>query len=161
MLDPLTASVSDFARLLAFSKAAYEDGFAVGKIQWCSGGGVCIPLQALSDYMPVVLTGVMGARGTYLFFCIYLLAIVGLMAWLMRQFLMRQGHTRALAMMAFFMLWGTAIQTVVTFLGNWRIVPLTGLGTPLLSIGLSSALVPVIALTLTLLVRHATQEGET
>lgn len=160
MLDPLTASVSDFARLLAFSKAAYEDGFALGKIQWCSGGGVCIPLQALSDYMPVVLTGVMGARGTYLFFCLYLLAMVGLMAWLMRQFLMNQGHTRALAMMAFFMLWGTAMQTVVTFLGNWRIVPLTGLGTPLLSIGLSSALVPVIALTLTLLVRHATQEGE-
>jgi cell division protein FtsW (lipid II flippase) len=36
---------------------------------------------------------------------------------------------------------------------------LTGLGAPLLSIGLSSALVPVIALTLTLLVRHTTQEG--
>jgi cell division protein FtsW (lipid II flippase) len=158
MADPLTASVSDFARLLAFSKAAHDHGFALGKTQWCSGGGVCIPLQALSDYMPVVLTGVMGAVGTYLFFCIYLLTMLGLMAWLMRQFLTQQGHTRALAMMAFFMFWGTAMQTVVTFLGNWRIIPLTGLGTPLLSIGLSSALVPVIALTLTLLVRHATQE---
>ena len=156
MLDPLTASVSDFARLLAFSNAAYDHGFPLGKIQWCSGGGVCIPLQALSDYMPVVLTGVMGARGTYLFFCLYLLAMVGLMAWLVRQFLTHQGHKRALAMMAFFMLWGTAIQTVVTFLGNWRIIPLTGLGTPLLSIGLSSALVPVIALSLTLLVRQPT-----
>jgi cell division protein FtsW (lipid II flippase) len=156
MLDPLTASVSDFARLLAFSNAAYDHGFALGKIQWCSGSGVCIPLQALSDYMPVVLTGVMGARGTYLFFCIYLLAMVGLMAWLVRQFLTHQGHKRALAMMAFFMLWGTAMQTVVTFLGNWRIIPLTGLGTPLLSIGLSSALVPVIALSLTLLVRQPT-----
>jgi cell division protein FtsW (lipid II flippase) len=62
-------------------------------------------------------------------------------------------------MVAFFMIWGTAMQTAVTFLGNWRIVPLTGLGAPLLSIGLSSALVPVIALTLTLLVRHTTQEG--
>jgi cell division protein FtsW (lipid II flippase) len=159
MLDPLTASVSDFARLLAFSNAAYDSGFSLGKIEWCSGAGVCIPLQALSDYMPVVLTGVLGARGTYLFFALYLLAMVGLMAWLVRQFLTHQGHTRALAMMAFFMIWGTAMQTAVTFLGNWRIVPLTGLGAPLLSIGLSSALVPVIALTLTLLVRHTTQEG--
>lgn len=130
----------------------------MGKIQWCSGSGVCIPLQALSDYMPVVLTGVIGTRGTYLYFCIYLLVILGLMAWLMRQFLTQQGTTRAMSMMAFFMLWGTALQTAVTFLGNWRIIPLTGLGTPLLSIGLSSALVPVIALTLVLLVRHQTQE---
>lgn len=158
MLDPLHASVSDFARLLAFSKATYGDGFPMGKIQWCSGSGVCIPLQALSDYMPVVLTGVIGTRGTYLYFCIYLLVILGLMAWLMRQFLTQQGTTRAMSMMAFFMLWGTALQTAVTFLGNWRIIPLTGLGTPLMSIGLSSALVPVIALTLVLLVRHQTQE---
>lgn len=159
MLDPLTASVSDFARLLAFSNAAYDGGFSLGKIEWCSGAGVCIPLQALSDYMPVVLTGVLGAHGTYLLFALYLLAMVGLMAWLMRQFLTHQGHTRALSMMAFFMIWGTAIQTAVTFLGNWRIVPLTGLGAPLLSIGLSSALVPVIAFTLTVLVRNTTLEG--
>lgn len=158
MMDPLSASVSDFARLLAFSNAAHERGFNLGQIAWCSGGGVCIPLQALSDYMPVVLSGVLGAQGSFVFFLLYLMTMMALAGWLMRQFLTRQGNTRALSMMAFFMLWGTATQTVVTFLGNWRIIPLTGLGTPLLSIGLSSSLVPVIALTLTMVVRHRIQE---
>jgi cell division protein FtsW (lipid II flippase) len=157
MLDPLSASVSDFARLLAFSNASHESGFSWGHIAWCSGGGVCIPVQALSDYMPVVLTGVLGARGTFVFFLLYLMVMMALAAWLMRKFLILQGNTRALSMMAFFMLWGTAAQTVVTFLGNWRIIPLTGLGTPLLSIGLSSSLVPVIALTLIMVVRHQSQ----
>lgn len=157
MMDPLSASVSDFARLQAFSNAAHETSFNLGKIAWCSGGGVCIPLQALSDYIPVVLIGVLGRQGTFVFFLIYLMVMMAFAAWLMRQFLTRQGSTRALSMMAFFMLWGTATQTVVTFLGNWRIIPLTGLGTPLLSIGLSSSLVPVIALTLIMVVRHRSQ----
>jgi len=157
MMDPLSASVSDFARLLAFSNAAHEKGFNLGQIAWCSGGGVCIPLQALSDYMPVVLTGVLGTQGTFWFFLLYLMTMMVLAAWLMRQFLTLQGSSRALSMMAFFMLWGTAAQTVVTFLGNWRIIPLTGLGTPLLSIGLSSSLVPVIAITLIMVVRYQTK----
>jgi cell division protein FtsW (lipid II flippase) len=63
-------------------------------------------------------------------------------------------------MMAFFMLWATAAQTVVTFLGNWRLIPLTGLGTPLLSIGLSSTLVPVIAMTLIMVVKHQSPVGK-
>ena len=160
MLDPLTASVSDFARLLAFSNASYERSFALGEIPWCSGSGTCIPLQALSDYMPVVLTGVFGPTGTLVFFLSFLLGLLGLAAWLMQKFLTLQGHTRALSMMAFFMLWATAAQTVVTFLGNWRLIPLTGLGTPLLSIGLSSTLVPVIAMTLIMVVKHQSPVGK-
>lgn len=154
MVDPLSASVSDFARLLAFSNATSEGPFDLGSIPWCSSSGSCIPLQALSDYMPVVLTSVLGQQGTFVFFIVYMLVLLGLSAWLMQKFLTLQGPTRALSMMAFFMLWGTAAQTMVTFLGNWRLIPLTGLGAPLLSIGLSSALVPVIALTLTLVVKH-------
>jgi cell division protein FtsW (lipid II flippase) len=154
MLDPLSASVSDFARLLAFSNAVQDNGLNFGKIAWCSGGGVCIPLQALSDYMPVVLTGVLGTQGTFVFFLMYLSIMIGLGAWLMRQFLTLRSSTRALSMMAFFMLWGTAAQTVITFLGNWRVIPLTGLGMPLLSIGLSSSLVPVIAITLVMVIRY-------
>jgi cell division protein FtsW (lipid II flippase) len=107
--------------------------------------------------MPVVLTGVLGTQGTFWFFLLYLMTMMVLAAWLMRQFLTLQGSSRALSMMAFFMLWGTAAQTVVTFLGNWRIIPLTGLGTPLLSIGLSSSLVPVIAITLIMVVRYQTK----
>jgi len=154
MLDPLTASVSDFARLLAFSNASYEQSFGLGEIPWCSGSGTCIPLQALSDYMPVVLTGVFGPTGTLVFFLSFLMGLLGLATWLMQKFLTLQGDIRALSMMAFFMLWATAAQTLVTFLGNWRFIPLTGLGTPLLSIGLSSTLVPVIAMTLIMIVKH-------
>lgn len=156
MLDPLTASVSDFARLLAFSNASHEQSFGLGEIPWCSGSGTCIPLQALSDYMPVVLTGVFGPTGTVIFFLSFLMGLLGLAAWLMQKFLTLQGHTRALSMMAFYMLWATAAQTLVTFLGNWRLIPLTGLGTPLLSIGLSSVLAPVIAMTLIMVVKHQT-----
>lgn len=154
MVDPLSASVSDFARLLAFSNASSDSHFDLGHIPWCSSSGSCIPLQALSDYMPVVLTSVLGQQGTFVFFIVYMVVLLGLSAWLMQKFLTLQGPTRALSMMAFFMLWGTAAQTMVTFLGNWRLIPLTGLGAPLLSIGLSSALVPVIAMTLTLVVKH-------
>ena len=154
MVDPLSASVSDFARLLAFSNASSDSHFDLGHIPWCSSSGSCIPLQALSDYMPVVLTSVLGQQGTFVFFIVYMAVLLGLSAWLMQKFLTLQGPTRALSMMAFFMLWGTAAQTMVTFLGNWRLIPLTGLGAPLLSIGLSSALVPVIAMTLTLVVKH-------
>jgi cell division protein FtsW (lipid II flippase) len=160
MVDPLSASVSDFARLLAFSNASIDSRFALGSIPWCSSSGSCIPLQALSDYMPVVLTSVFGQQGTFVFFIVYMLVLLGLSAWLMQKFLTLQGPTRALAMMAFFMLWGTAAQTMVTFLGNWRLIPLTGLGAPLLSIGLSSALVPVIAMTLTLVVKHQIRMGK-
>jgi cell division protein FtsW (lipid II flippase) len=160
MVDPLSASVSDFARLLAFSNASSESRFDLGNIPWCSSSGSCIPLQALSDYMPVVLTSVLGQQGTFVFFMVYMLVLLGLSAWLMQKFLTLQGPTRALSMMAFFMLWGTAAQTMVTFLGNWRLIPLTGLGAPLLSIGLSSALVPVIAMTLTLVVKHQIRMGK-
>jgi cell division protein FtsW (lipid II flippase) len=160
MVDPLSASVSDFARLLAFSNASSESRFDLGNIPWCSSSGSCIPLQALSDYMPVVLTSVLGQQGTFVFFIVYMLVLLGLSAWLMQKFLTLQGPTRALSMMAFFMLWGTAAQTMVTFLGNWRLIPLTGLGAPLLSIGLSSALVPVIAMTLTLVVKHQIRMGK-
>jgi cell division protein FtsW (lipid II flippase) len=48
-------------------------------------------------------------------------------------------------MAAFYLLIATLLQAIITFFGNWRWIPLTGLGTPLLSIGLSSVLAPVLA----------------
>jgi cell division protein FtsW (lipid II flippase) len=48
-------------------------------------------------------------------------------------------------MTIFYLLIATLLQTIITFFGNWRWIPLTGLGTPLLSIGLSSVLAPVFA----------------
>ncbi len=39
MIDPMTASVSDFARLIAFTEASKPSGFGVGQIEWCSQEG--------------------------------------------------------------------------------------------------------------------------
>ena len=161
MLDPLNAAVSDFARLQAFSNAAHQEGFPLGEMAWCSGSGVCIPLQALSDYMPVVLNGVWGAYGTLAYFVAFLIALLALGTWFVRQYLTSQGAIRAMAMIGFYLLLGTAIQTIVTFFGNWRLMPLTGLGTPLLSIGLSSLLAPSIVVGLALGIRFTTSHKTT
>jgi cell division protein FtsW (lipid II flippase) len=151
MLDPLNASISDFARLVAFEQAAPAAGLALGQVPWCSGAGVCIPLQSLSDYMPVVLAGALGRELTVAYFLSFLTVLMVLSAWLVHQYLTRSDLAgRALSMTAFYLLLATLVQTVVTFLGNWRVIPLTGLGTPLVSIGLSSVLAPTLALGLIL-----------
>lgn len=146
MVDPLTASISDFARLVAFEQATPEVTVGFGKIAWCNGVGSCIPLQSLSDYMPVVLAGAIGRFGTLVYFLVFLAVLMALAVWLVRRSLTQADlAVRALTWMAFYLLLGTLVQTLVTFLGNWRVIPLTGLGTPLVSIGLSSFLAPALA----------------
>lgn len=152
MLDPLSASVSDFARLVAFTSAAGDGGFGLGRIAWCNPGGACVPLQSLSDYMPVVLTGLLGWQGAVLHFAAFMVLLVVLGRAMLRAYLVRQGPVRLLALVAFFLLVCTGAQTLITFLGNWRWMPLTGIGAPLLSIGLSSMLTPALAFGLVLAV---------
>ena len=65
---------------------------------------------------------------------------------------------KAVAMTAFLLFIATIFQTVVTFFGNWRLIPLTGLGTPLLSIGLSAMLAPTLAIALVLVCNEQTKE---
>ena len=145
MQDPWTASVSDFARLEAYSQGAGPWGYGINLNPWCSGGGACLPLQILSDYMPVLLKGALGTWvmvGIFLALC---LGCVGSAAWAARRFLLDSGESRLLSMAAFYLLIATLLQAIITFFGNWRWIPLTGLGTPLLSIGLSSVLAPVLA----------------
>lgn len=145
MQDPWTASVSDFARLEAYSQGAGPWGFGINLNPWCSGGGACLPLQILSDYMPVLLKGALGSwvmMGIFLALC---LGCVGSAAWAARRFLLDSGESRLLSIAAFYLLIATLLQAIITFFGNWRWIPLTGLGTPLLSIGLSSVLAPVLA----------------
>ena len=153
MLDPMSASVSDFARLVAFSNAAHDSGFPLGHMAWCNSGGVCVPPQALSDYMPTILSGLFGFNASVVYFCLFLLAVVAMGRVMVHAYLTRQGPVRTLAITAFYLLVCTGAQTVITFLGNWRIIPLTGIGAPLLSIGLSSSLVPCMAIGLFLAVR--------
>lgn len=146
MLAPMTANVSDFARLLAFTEASSPHGFGLGNIAWCNQEGTCLPIQVLSDYMPTALNGVSGPWMTLLAFlalCAFFLTIAAVSCW---RFITRQGVERLISIVTFFLLTATLIQTILTFLGNWRLIPLTGMGTPLLSIGLSSILAPTLAL---------------
>ena len=76
MMEPMNASVSDFARLINFTKSESE-GILVG-YSWCNDHGVCLPLQVLSDYMPLLIEKVLGFGGA-LFILISLAAFLGML----------------------------------------------------------------------------------
>ena len=156
MIAPMTATISDFARLLAFTEASAPSGFGLGHIAWCNQEGTCLPIQVLSDYMPTALNGISGPWMTLLVFlaiCCFFLVIAGISCW---RFITREGIERYIGIVTFFLASATVIQTILTFLGNWRLIPLTGMGAPLLSIGLSSILASTLALGL-FLVFHESQ----
>jgi len=158
MIDPMTASVSDFARLIAFTEASKPSGFGVGQIEWCSQEGTCLPLQVLSDYVPTLINGLWGPDFTkffFIFLIVFFLMMASLACW---RFLTGNSGNRFVAMTAFFLFIASLFQTVVTFFGNWRLIPLTGLGTPLLSIGLSAMLAPTLAIALVLVCNERTKE---
>jgi cell division protein FtsW (lipid II flippase) len=153
MLDPMNASVSDFARLMAFSGVVKDKGFGLGQMAWCNSGGVCVPIQSLSDYMPIILGGLWGFKATVFYFSGFILLLIWMGRAMMREYLTRQGDVRTVAIITLYLLVCVGAQTMITFLGNWRIIPLTGIGAPLLSIGLSSYLAPCLSLGLFLAVR--------
>ena len=68
-------------------------------------------------------------------------------------YLTGRGNARMASMVAFFLLIATLLQTVITFFGNWRWIPLTGLGVPLIGIGVSTMLAPTLGLALMLIGR--------
>jgi cell division protein FtsW (lipid II flippase) len=155
MHDPMTADVSDFARLKAFTEATQPDGFGISHIAWCNERGTCLPKQLLSDYIPTVLNGVNGPWFTtalFVFICLYFSFMAATACWM---YLTDRGNTRMASMVAFFLLIATLLQTVITFFGNWRWIPLTGLGVPLIGIGVSTMLAPTLALGLLLMRRRA------
>jgi len=148
MLSPMSAAVSDFARLLKFEQAARPDGYGLGTIQWCSFEGACLPLQSLSDYMPVLLRGALGPVSSGLVFIVLALAYLMLM-WVCIRGVARSNHGhRALYASAFFLFLAALAQSSLTVFGSLRLLPLTGLGLPLLSLGVSSSLSVVLALAL-------------
>ena len=159
MLAPMSASISDFARLLAYSEASKPLGFGLGQLRWCNQEGTCLPIQVLSDYMPTVLNGLAGPYGSLILFmglAIFFIVIAGISCW---RFMAQQGIARLASVVTFFFLLASIIQTLLTFLGNWRLIPLTGVGAPLLSIGLSSILAPTLALGLFLISTSPLKEG--
>ena len=154
MLSPMSAAVSDFARLLKFEQAARPDGYGLGTIQWCSFEGACLPLQSLSDYMPVLLQGALGPVGSAIVFVVLALTYLILM-WICIRGVARSNHgLRALYASAFFLFLAALAQSSLTVFGSLRLLPLTGLGLPLLSLGVSSSLSVVLALALLASAQH-------
>ncbi len=140
MQDPMRAHISDFARLDEFVSASDPDGFGLNHIKWCSNDGVCLPLQSLSDYMPTIIAGALGKELSLLLLGLSFALLLGLC---IKCFLLSwdyRSNKRLVAMTASLLCLAGSLQALITVLGNWRVIPLTGLGYPLLSIGFSSSL---------------------
>lgn len=148
MLEPMRAKVSDFARLLEFQSSGQPDGHGIQDLPWCNPDGVCVPIQILSDYMPTLLSAMFGNLVAHGIFVVSALCFILVGVESLRLMISGTGFMKLLAGIAFFLALGSLVQIVVTFLGNWRLIPLTGLGAPFFSIGLSSSLAPTLAIAL-------------
>ena len=146
MLDPMYANVSDFARLIEFNKSAQPYGYGPSKIEWCTGDGVCVPLQSLSDYMPTLISGMLGAYPSIVVFFLISMALIYLIYKLFMPAWYFNNHDRFLYMFTCLLLLATLGQLIITFFGNWRLMPLTGLGVPFASIGISSFVAGIFGL---------------
>ena len=142
MVSPMYASVSDFARLIGFTHAAGDEGYGIRKIPWCSSEGICLPLQILSDYVPTVIFGTLGTNYGLLIFLLYCLLFLVVVSKSIYLFLIPEKKFKLVSVFVFYFATAYLIQTLLTFLGNWRIIPLSGLSVPFMSIGLSSMLFP-------------------
>ncbi len=145
MLEPSSAAVSDFARLITFEESLQPYGQGIGALRWCNELGVCVPLQVLSDYMPIVVSASVGRTVSVL---VFLMIFLGSLFFAYRAlifFASTNSRLRVVVATAFFLFVSTGVQTVITFFGNWRLLPLTGLGVPFMSIGISSIVAGYLA----------------
>lgn len=148
MFEPMHANISDFARLIQFQNGAGAYGYHFNQIKWCSNDGVCLPLQSLSDYMPTLLNGVLGSTLGFIFFVLFSLFLLYLAQKAFKLAWFYSDKFRFLKIFSSLLCVSSFIQLLVTVFGNWRLIPLTGLGTPLISIGLSSSIAATIGISL-------------
>ncbi|MAF82443.1 MAG: hypothetical protein CMK52_06065 [Proteobacteria bacterium] len=142
MMEPMNASVSDFARLINFTKSESE-GILVG-YSWCNDYGVCLPLQVLSDYMPLLIEKVLGFGGA-LFILIALAACFGYVAAKSFYiFLAGEKENRLSSILIFYMSCSSIIQIILSTFGNWRLIPLSGISLPFMSIGFTAMILPCL-----------------
>jgi hypothetical protein len=142
MIEPMSAQVSDFARLLNFN-VKNEPFFFVGT-SWCSDSGICVPLQILSDYIPILFEKSFGlwAAVALLFMLTMLYSYIALKTFFI--FLTGINKFKVISIFIFYLSCGTLIQIFLSFLGNWRIIPLSGVSIPYLSIGFTAAVIPCL-----------------
>jgi cell division protein FtsW (lipid II flippase) len=138
MLEPMRANISDFGRLLQFETSSGPNGYGLGHIKWCSNDSVCIPLQSLSDYMPTIINATLGGWISIAFY----LSLVVVLVLLSYNAFMRcwsySAQYREVGIFSSLLCMGAVFQLLITLMGNLRVIPLTGLGLPLVSIGVSS-----------------------
>ena len=142
MMEPMNASVSDFARLINFTKSE-SDGILVG-YSWCNDHGVCLPLQVLSDYMPLLIEKILGFGGA-VFILITLTGIFGYIA--VKSFyifLTGEKGNRLPSILIFYMSCSSIIQIILSTFGNWRLIPLSGISLPFMSIGFTAMILPCL-----------------
>ena len=140
MMEPMRANISDFARLIEFNEASQPYGYGLGSIQWCSTEGICLPLQSLSDYMPTLLSGWMGRLGSSIFLILFAIALLRLSYLAFTYSWFYNDKNKFIKTLSSLLCLAAFFQLMVTVLGNLRLIPLTGLGTPLISIGISSSI---------------------
>jgi len=146
MFEPMHANISDFARLIQFQNGSSAYGYHFNQIKWCSNDGVCLPLQSLSDYMPTLLNGVLGPTLGIVFFALFSIFLLYLAYEAFKLAWFYSDQFRSLKIFSSLLCVSSFIQLLVTVFGNWRLIPLTGLGTPLISIGLSSSIAVTIGI---------------
>ena len=140
MMEPMRANISDFARLIEFNEASQPGGYGLGAIQWCSTEGVCLPLQSLSDYMPTLLSGWIGRTGSSIFLILFAITLLRLSYLAFKSSWFYNDKYKFIKALSSLLCLAAFFQLMVTVLGNLRLIPLTGLGTPLISIGISSSI---------------------
>ncbi|MCH1612250.1 MAG: hypothetical protein L7S72_03040 [Flavobacteriales bacterium] len=142
MIEPMSAQVSDFARLLNFN-VKNEPFFFVGT-SWCSDSGICVPLQILSDYIPILFEKSFGlwAAVALLFMLTMLYSYIAFKTFFI--FLTGIKNFKVISIFIFYLSCGTLIQIFLSFLGNWRIIPLSGVSIPYLSIGFTATVIPCL-----------------
>lgn len=138
MLEPMHANVSDFGRLLQFESASQPHGYGLGLIKWCSNDSVCIPLQSLSDYMPTIVNASLGSLLAMVFYVIFVSTLLFLAYKTFMKSWVYGARNRAVGIFAALLCMSALFQLLITLMGNLRVMPLTGLGLPLMSIGISS-----------------------
>ena len=113
MMEPMNASVSDFARLINFSKSESEENL-IG-YSWCNDHGVCLPLQVLSDYMPLLIEKSLGFGGA-----LYTYRLAGLFGYVAVKsfyiFLTGEKENRLPSILIFYMSCSSIIQIILSSL---------------------------------------------
>ena len=104
----------------------------------------CLPLQVLSDYMPLLIEKVLGFGGA-LCILISLTALFGYVA--VKSFyifLTGEREIRLPSILIFYMSCCSIIQIILSSFGNWRLIPLSGISLPFISIGFTAMMLPCL-----------------